>query len=239
MALHTSFASQSQARAHAIRTEMGETKLHDLSIIDYFNKMTGLADTLTSIGQPLRSEDFTTYILNGLDEDYDNLVDNVNGRDTPLQPRELYSRLLGREQRVKACHASPSFSFANAAARGKPQKPSPTGGNSASAPPQAPRAAAPSITGGGRPRACSPCCGAQQACQLCGLDGHIASRCHRRFKKDFLDIGNNGKGNDKQATATVAGHEHGHTLSYSIDPPWYADTGATNHLTSEMGKLST
>jgi hypothetical protein len=69
MALHTSFASQSQARAHAIRTKMGETKLHDLSIIDYFNKMTGLADTLASIGQPLCSEDFTTYILNSLNED--------------------------------------------------------------------------------------------------------------------------------------------------------------------------
>jgi hypothetical protein len=27
--------------------------------------------------------------------------------------------------------------------------------------------------------------------------------------------------------------------SYPIDPTWYMDTGATNHLTSEMGKLST
>jgi hypothetical protein len=40
----------------------------------------------------------------------------------------------------------------------------------------------PSMTGGGRLRACCPSCGAQQACHLCGLDGHIASRCHRRFK---------------------------------------------------------
>ena len=49
-ALHTSFASQSQARAHSIRTELGETKLGDLSITDYFNKMQGLADTLASVG---------------------------------------------------------------------------------------------------------------------------------------------------------------------------------------------
>jgi hypothetical protein len=84
IALHTSFSSQSQVRAHAIRTELGETKLRDLNITDYFNKMTGLTDTLASIGQPLRSKDFTTYILNGLDEDNDNLVENVNGHDTPL-----------------------------------------------------------------------------------------------------------------------------------------------------------
>jgi hypothetical protein len=176
--LHTSFASQFQARAHAIRTELGETKLRDISITDYFNKMTGLANTLASIGQPLRSEDFITYILNGLDEDYDNLVENVNGRDTPLQPRELYSRLLSREQRVKARHASPSFSSANAAARGKPQKLSPASGKPASAPQQAPWPIVPSIMGGGRSRACCPCCGAQQECQLCSLEGHIASRYH-------------------------------------------------------------
>jgi hypothetical protein len=204
MALHTSFASQSQACAHAIHTELGETKLRDLSITDYLNNMIGLADTLASIGQPLCSEDFTTYILNGLDEDYDNLVENVNDRDTLLQPRELYSRLLGREQRVRARHASPSFSSANTAAHGKPQKPSPAGGKLASAPQQAPWPVAPSI-GGGHPRACFPCCGTQQACQLCGLDDHIASRCHRRFKQDSLGIGNNVKGNEKQVAAAVAG----------------------------------
>lgn len=52
-------------------------------------------------------------------------------------------------------------------------------------------------TGGGRPCACCPSCGVQLPCQLCGLSGHITSRCHRRFKQDFLGIGNNGKGNDK------------------------------------------
>ncbi|KAK1666543.1 hypothetical protein QYE76_054702 [Lolium multiflorum] len=237
-ALHTSFASQSQARSHAIRTELGETKLHDSSITDYFNKMAGLADTLASIGQPLRSEDFTTYVLNRLDEDYDNLIENISGRDDPLSRRELYSRLLGREQRVKVRHASPSFSSANAAARGKPQK-QPPADKPAPGPPQQQRSGAPPVTGGNRPRACCPSCGAQQACQLCGVDNHIASRCHRRFKQDFLGIGNNGKGNDKQAAAAVTSQDHGYTPSYPIDSSWYMDTGATNHLTSEMSKLST
>ncbi|KAK1594286.1 hypothetical protein QYE76_027247 [Lolium multiflorum] len=161
-ALHSSFASQSQARAHAIRTELGETKLHDSSITDYFNKMAGLADTLASIGQPLRSEDFTTYVLNGLDDDYDNLIENISGRDDPLPHRELYSRLLGREQRVKVKHASPSFSAANAAARGKPQKPPTAGGKPAPGPLQPQRSAAPPVTGGNRPRACCSSCGAQR-----------------------------------------------------------------------------
>ena len=118
-ALHTSFASQQHARAHTIRTELGETKLLDLSIADYFGKMTRLADTLAFIGQPLRKEDFTTFVMNGLDDDYDNLAENINGHDTPLEPRELYARLLATEPRIKSRRSNPSFIAANAATRGK------------------------------------------------------------------------------------------------------------------------
>jgi hypothetical protein len=31
--------------------------------------------------------------------------------------------------------------------------------------------------------------------------------------------------------------QQGHTQSYSADPYWYVDTAATDHLTSELGKL--
>jgi hypothetical protein len=44
---------------------------HDLTITAFFNKAKGLADTLASIGQPLRDDEFTSYILNGLDKEYD------------------------------------------------------------------------------------------------------------------------------------------------------------------------
>ena len=122
--------------------------------------MSGLADTLATIGQPLGDEEFSTHVLNGLDDDYDNLIENIHGREAPLPPRELYARLLGREQRIKARRASPSFISANAATRGKPQKLSPSpGGKPAASSPQA-RATPPSITGGTRTVACCPCCGA-------------------------------------------------------------------------------
>jgi hypothetical protein len=64
----------------------------------------------------------------------------------------------------------------------------------------------------------------------------LASRCHRRFKRDFLGIGNNGKGNEKQAA--LASQDSGYTPSYSVDPAWYMDTGATDHLTSQLDKLA-
>jgi histone deacetylase 1/2 len=33
--------------------------------------------------------------------------------------------------------------------------------------------------------------------------------------------------------------QHGHTQSFSADPHWYMDTGATDHLTNELGNLDT
>ena len=200
-----------------------------------------MADTLASIGQPLRPEEFTSYIVNGLDGEYDSLVENINGRDTPIPPRELYARFLASEQRYKARRSSPSFSSANAAFRGGGKSHKPAAGADGAGKPAPAGSSSPRpniITTGGRPRACCGGCGLQQPCQLCGIDGHIASRCHRRFKQDFMGVGNNGKGNEKQAAIATQESYMGYTPSYSIDPAWTMYTGATTHLTNEMGKLS-
>ncbi|XP_073367905.1 uncharacterized protein [Aegilops tauschii subsp. strangulata] len=234
--LDSSFSSQSLARSSAIRNQLGEVKKNDLSVTAFFNKVKSLADTLSSIGKPLRDEEFTSFILNGLDEDYDSLVENINGRDTPMPPRDLYARLLNTEQRLAARRSVGVYTqgpSANAAlrggARGAKQKAPPTSGNQ-------PRPPAPSPTAGRKRLHCEACGGGVE-CQLCGIEGHLASRCHRRFKRDFLGIGNNGKGNEKQAA--LATPDPGFTPSYSVDPAWYMDMGATDHLTSQLDKLAT
>ncbi|XP_073367873.1 uncharacterized protein [Aegilops tauschii subsp. strangulata] len=235
--LDSSFSSQSLARSSAIRNQLGEVQKNDLSVTSFFNKVKSLANTLSSIGKPLRDEEFTSFILNGLDEDYDSLVENVNGRDTPMPPRDLYARLLNTEQRLAARRSvgvyteGPSSNAAlRGGARGAKQKPPPPSGNQ-------PRPPAPTPPTAGRKRLHCEACGGGVECQLCGIEGHLASRCHRRFKRDFLRIGNNGKGNEKQAA--LATQEPGFTPSYSVDPAWYMDTGATDHLTSHLDKLAT
>nr|XP_020191183.1 endochitinase A-like [Aegilops tauschii subsp. strangulata] len=234
--LDSSFSSQSLACSSAIRNQLGEVKKNDISVTAFFNKVKSLADTLSSIGKPLRDEEFTSFILNGLDEDYDSLVENINGRDTPMPPRDIYARLLNTEQRLAARRSVGVYTegpSANAAlrggARGAKQKAPPTSGNQ-------PRPPAPAPTAGLKRLHCEACGGGVE-CQLCGIEGHLASRCHRRFKRDFLGIGNNGKGNEKQAA--LATPDPGFTPSYSVDPAWYMDTGATDHLTSQLDKLAT
>nr|XP_020169364.1 uncharacterized protein LOC109754886 [Aegilops tauschii subsp. strangulata] len=119
--LDGSFASQSTARSMAIRGELQDLKKRDLSALVYFNKIKSLADTLTSIGKPLSDEEFTSYVLNGLDSDYDSLIKAVHGRETSIAPRDIYARLLGTEQRIETRRAAEVYhdtSSANAAYRG-------------------------------------------------------------------------------------------------------------------------
>jgi hypothetical protein len=96
--------------------------LFNCTIIDYYNMVTDLVNTLASIGQPLRPTDFISYLLNRLDGNYDTLVENIYGCDIPIQPHKLYSCLLAKEQRIKASDATLGFSFVNTASRGKLEK---------------------------------------------------------------------------------------------------------------------
>ncbi|XP_071681187.1 uncharacterized protein [Lolium perenne] len=247
--LEHAFATVSTSRTMALRRQLGEIKKLDSSASTYFNKIKVVADTLASLGQPLRDEEFAGFVLQGLDSDYDNLAEAVNGAKTPMPPHKLYSRLQFTEQRVEARRATGVITdqaTAHWANRGQ-RPPAPPGAGSA---PPAAKPASPSTptTGGGR-------AGDTRVCQLCGRPGHLASKCHRRFQRSFLGIGNNRQGNERQAQladfgpppaapaafAAAKGKEtvQGSTPSYPIDPAWYMDTGATDHLTSELHKLTT
>jgi len=265
-----SFASQSTARSMQLRNQLSITKKLDSSASTHFHRIKALSDTLTSIGQPLRPEEFTSYLLAGLDADYDAFVDRVSASATPMPVRDVYAQLLNTEQRVETrkaelrgegLHAANlGFRGGNGGARQYPRDRSGYFNN-----PAAPSPAAlpmPNFSHGGgsfsqdqhdRPR---------PVCQLCGKVGHIASRCYKRFKKEFLGIGNDGRdprNSGRQAAAATHGGQGnhgghgghgggngghggatsgGHTPSYTVDPGWYADSGATDHLTSELDKLS-
>jgi hypothetical protein len=73
-------------------------------------------------------------------------------------------------------------------------------------------------------------------CQICGKTGHVASCCFKRFNRTFLGMDNDGRYMDKQIAAFSV-TTHGSTSSFPVDPSWYADTGATDHLTNELDKL--
>ncbi|XP_073351812.1 uncharacterized protein [Aegilops tauschii subsp. strangulata] len=217
--LERSFAEQSQARVSALRRQLGECEKLDSTATEFYNKVKGLADTLASIGQPLTDSEFNSFIVNGLDEEYDALVEIINerGNSTPMMAHEVFSRLLLTEQRVesrrsKSSHGSLSANAATKGGRHPSSSKSPAGL-------PLPPASAP-----------------------------LRPQLYRGLVKSFLGLGNDGKDTrnfarqvamaDRPASTKQQGQQ-GHTQSYSIDPHWYMDSGATEHLTSEMGKLHT
>jgi hypothetical protein len=89
------------------RVQLATLKKGGLSAIEYFNMMKALADTLAIIGQPLKDEEFITYMLAGLDEPYDSLVTSVTTIDDAIPLSELFAYLLSQESQIESRQTTP------------------------------------------------------------------------------------------------------------------------------------
>jgi hypothetical protein len=117
-AIEQSFAARTTARSSQIRSQLSRVKKLDSTAAAYY--------TLASIGQPLHPDEFQNYLLDGLDEDYDNLVETIKNRDDPLPDHDLLARLLvlSTEQRLESRRSVPLHSAHAAKTGGRPSRPS-------------------------------------------------------------------------------------------------------------------
>lgn len=83
-----------------IHMQIAGTRKKEKSIIEYFNKVKNLTDTLTSIDNSLSDEEFITYMPSGLDNEYDSLVTSVTTRPDVTSLNDLYAHLLSFEVRI-------------------------------------------------------------------------------------------------------------------------------------------
>ena len=81
--------------------------------------------------------------------------------------------------------------------------------------------------GGGGGRGSNRVCPGAPHYQICGKLGHSARDCWYRYDDDDDD---SSQDEDKVAAAADG--------SYGIDTNWYLDSGATNHLTGELEKVT-
>ena len=72
------------------------------TIADYFTKMKTLADEMASAGKKLDDEELVSYILTGLDLEYNPVVSAVSARVEPITVGELYTQLV-----LCTCWSSP------------------------------------------------------------------------------------------------------------------------------------
>lgn len=238
--LERMFTSQSRARIMQIHYQLDTIKKSGSSIPDYFQKIKGLADTLAAAGQPLNDFEIGSYILAGLGPEYDPFVTSVTTRVDPLTVDELYGHLLAHESRLEqhalpTTESFPSAHLASKQSRGRGTYAGPRRGftNSSAArqpsysrghrgrgrggrPPSSPFSASLQHDGTGPVR---------PTCQVCNKIGHTALHCYNRFNHAY---------HGEQSTPPAAFL----TAPSFNDYNWYPDTGATNHLTSDLNNLN-
>ena len=191
----------------------------------YFSKMKKLGDELAAAGKVIEDDEMVTLILAGLDFDYNPLVQSVVTRPTPISVSELYSQMLAYDSRLELLqenHNNGYQSSANSTSRGR--------GSSRGRGGRGGRCGCGPANGGGRGNG-----GPKQQqgststtkplCQICGKPNHEVVQCWHRYDESY----------QRQQISKTAGSA---TTGYGVDTNWYVDSGATDHVTGELEKLT-
>ena len=215
------FSSSTRARTVQIRVELATSKKRDLSAANYFHKIKGLATELAAAGSALQDDDVIAYLLAGLGPDYDPFVTSMTTKSEALTLDDVFAHLMTFEARQLQPQAELQLnpgSSTNYVGHGGEQKNygRRDRGRGRS------QGGAPSRPAGDRhdPSTCP-------SCQICGKVGHTAIRCWHRMDESYQD-----EPSSTPSAALTA------TFSYKIDPNWYNDIGASDHITSDLDRLA-
>lgn len=148
---------------------------------DYLLKIKTIGHSLAAIGDPISDKDLLMAILNGLGDDYDNVIGLITYQMGEINIDKVQYLLLMHEQRLltkTASHVSTVNNFENATmsvnftsqiVRGGRNSIGFRGGNYK----------------GGNNRGRGRFSSKRFYCQLCGKPGHFADCCYHRFDRTF------------------------------------------------------
>jgi hypothetical protein len=100
LAISKTFASQLRSRVLHLCNQLVAMKKGQQSITMYFSTMCGYVDEMAATGKPLDDDYIMSYIINGLNTNYNSLIKHVNGMIESISPENLYARLLDTEARL-------------------------------------------------------------------------------------------------------------------------------------------
>jgi hypothetical protein len=97
---------------------LATTQKGNMSISEYIAKIKPFVDEMAPARKGLEDEELVSYILAGLDFDYNPIVSAIVAHVEPISVGELYSRLLNFEARWEPAQGGQQ-PYANAARRGR------------------------------------------------------------------------------------------------------------------------
>ncbi|KAL8552211.1 hypothetical protein ACS0TY_001055 [Phlomoides rotata] len=196
-----------------------------------------MADELSLIDEPMKPDDLTLFVINGLGPDYASIVGPIRACETPLRFEELHDLLCAHESSLHSSQAAAAslVATANTARTGRSsagsgkshgnshgnsgRRPSsgnsyPNGSNSFNSMPSSAQTWNPNGKQSGSSDSRPP----PITCQLCGFRGHAAPTC-RRVPLPLANFAASPSGSPAHS-------------------PWMVDSGASHNLTADLGNLS-
>ncbi|XP_008224448.1 PREDICTED: uncharacterized protein LOC103331900 [Prunus mume] len=209
----------------------------------YLEKIKALADGLAAAGAPLADLDLIAHILRGLPPEYDSFGTSIRVRSDPIDPDALHGLLISEEIEIlqrdtlnPISNSSAPFQAFHTSVHFRPTSSRPSPGPNppkyTSNPPLLPTPSTPPYLS--QPNTFShpshnrfrqtP----KIRCQICNKPNHTAIECRHRSNFAY-------QGRSPPARFTAMTATHSPPPSSSL---WYADTGATNHVTPDLHNLS-
>ncbi|RVW71302.1 Retrovirus-related Pol polyprotein from transposon RE1 [Vitis vinifera] len=186
--LANTYARPSRGHIKQLKDHLKNITKGSQSITDYMQSIKTRADELAALGKPLDQEDLIEKVLEGLDENYQSIIDAVNGHDSTISFDELHEKLINKELSLRN-KISPSSLPASAHATNVRFTPwsvtnrTPRLPGSTSAPTQGIIRNSPTNTRDNR----SPARPFLGRCQWCSTQGHVVSRCPL-FRQQFPQV---------------------------------------------------
>lgn len=249
--LANTYAKPSRGRIKQIKNKLKTPSKGTMSITEFIHSIKAHADELAILGAPMDEEDLTDKILDGLGDEYKELVRAVQARDNPISFEELHEKLLTFETTITSSHSTNLPITANHTQRANSTWRPPNTWK----PPHSANNWRPSFhqqnrttyyNNNGRPHNTTPPSSRGPRpppkpylgyCQICGIQGHTAKRC-QSYQIIPISPGhqttnsNTGSSNSWKPQAQYASN------ITSFHQPWLLDTGASHHITTDLANLS-
>ncbi|CAN1775445.1 Retrovirus-related Pol polyprotein from transposon RE1 [Linum perenne] len=240
MILEHNFQSQTRARRMQLTLELISLPKGALSMAEYLQKKRSIADDLASNLHPVSDEDLIAYILQGLDPSYGPFKTSYMMKATDSVSVADVSGLLLQEETKLALEIAqqapllptppPPIHTAYQVDRnvGSSYQPHPSV--------RAQRPSSPS-------RMWTPPQRSRPQCQLCRRLGHEAADCRQRTNLSGYPSRWQPPQGRRLSSSPRPSQRHAYLAQHGdsdvvIDPTWYFDTGATDHVTPDLGKLT-